>query len=158
MINETTIERAIVDRITAHADAFAADTPNGVWFKLVDNVGLYDIDIENIRDVVKITPACLVEYGGESASDLGTTATSSNITARIYVYVFVVGKMSHKQTSEDANALARAVKGALRGWYARTDGQSMHLRYRGATPRGRIDGAGMLIKALEFELITQDHS
>ena len=157
MIDERAIEMAIVDRITAHAPVFTATYPGGEWFRQIENVGLYDIDLENVREVVRTDPACLVEYGGESASDLGTAATSSTITARIYIYVFVSGLVSRGKTSQDANALARIVKDALRGWTFRTGGQTGHLKYRGATPRGRIDGTTLQIKALEFDLSIQDH-
>ena len=156
MMIEEQIENDAAAKISAQAAQFASDNPGKAWFKSVQAIGQYDIDFENVADFVKTSPACLVEYGGESVEDLDNAGYQSRSEGRIYVYVVTHGLWTHKGTSDDAFALCRAIKNALRGQvYQGADGVFGDYRYEAATPKVRNDG-GLLMRALQFCFRTID--
>jgi hypothetical protein len=135
MIDEQAIEQAVMDRITDARPVFETQHPGQQWFKVIQNTGLADIDLENVREFVKAEPACLVEYGSETAQQMDQAAESYMIVAKIYVFVFVKGMLRPGDTSRNADRLARVVQNALAGANIRQGNQFGKLYYRGATAR-----------------------
>ena len=158
MIDEHAVENLIVDRILARENDFTTRYSGKQWFRHVEGVGMYDIDPDNVRDFVRVEPACLVEYGGDSASDMDNAGKSSQIMADIMIYVIGRGMYSPSDTSDDINALAREVKAALRGYAFNIGDAWADLRYRAASARSRLDeNSGLIVKVLRFEFKTIDH-
>lgn len=148
MIIEEQIEQALVDRIAEAA---------GAGFKHVDRIGMYDVDLSNpdtLARFIQIQPACLVEYGEDSATPLDQSHRSSMLEASIYVWIFVQGSWAQKDTSDKSNALGRIVKDALRGIVLDIADAQLQLDYK---ERGVGREGDLLLLIQRYTLKGFDH-
>lgn len=157
MFSEEAAELFVVDRLrAASAIAQGAGQPG---FRLVDSIGAYMIDEENVEEFVKIAPAALVGITDESVVE----PEDAHAQIRLSDYTLTVnivgkGAWKFKQNSDSINALSRLVKNALAGaFYAPSDGNTentAHIRFIDRTTL-RIDG-GLLIAVQRYAIRTLD--
>lgn len=159
MFHEDAFEAWIVAQLKA---ASAAEEIAGrPGFRVVDSIGAYQIDEENIEEFVRITPACLVGITDENVVD--TVDDQGTIRMEDFTLaVNIVGKgaWKFKTASDQVNALARMTKTTLSGLlYApsdsATDGTAI-IRFQDRTTL-RIED-GLLIAVQRYLVRTLDKS
>jgi hypothetical protein len=159
MFIEETAESFYVTTLQA---ASAAATSNGQpGFRLVDTIGAYMIDEDNVEEFVKIAPACLISVSDqnviENQDNLGKFQLSEFL---LTVNIVCKGAWKHKVNSDNVNALGRMAKDTLRGLiYGADDGSTdgAALTVFESSNTMRIDG-GLLIRIQQYKIRTIDKS
>lgn len=89
---------------------------NVVGFKLIDRASTRDLSVENIGEIVKIAPACLVGiFDEEWVSDASAKGEAQILEEELLVYVIAHNVWKHSERRAEANELHRSVKYLLRG-------------------------------------------
>ncbi len=157
MFNEEAAELHIVNTLRgASAVAVGAGQPG---FRIVDSIGAYMLDEENIEEFVKISPACLIGITDETVVEDQDARGQVRLTDYTLT-VNIVGKGAWKfnQTSDSINALARLVKNTLAGtFFAPSDGNTENtarITFQDRTTL-RVDG-GLLVAVQRYTIRTLD--
>ena len=156
MFTEELLESWMIDRVKEQ------NAISSIGFKVVDRIGAYNPDPNDpdaIAQFVRISPACLVGVGADNwQADKDSQGFIQTFHYTVIVDIITRGGWEHRDTSDNANALHRLCKQALRGQaFGPNDGSTAGLnvlRYRGRTPYP-LDG-GLLLIQQEYQFVVID--